>query len=53
MDPDDDDANLNSKRAKKPYREQYGELDRPEPADDIAYIKDRFVDWDVYKMSVM
>ena len=42
-----------AKKRKKPMREEYGELDRPEPSDVIAEIKDRFVDWDIYKMSVM
>lgn len=42
-----------TKKVKRPLREEYGELDRPEPADVIADIKEKFVDWDVYKMSVM
>ena len=38
---------------RKIIKEEYGELDRPEPAEVIAEIKERFVSWDVYKMSVM
>ena len=34
-------------------KEEYGELDRPEPAEVIAELKERFVSWDQYKMSVM
>ena len=49
----EDDENQMQKKVKKPYREEYGELDRPDPSDVISEIKDRFVDWDVYKMSVM
>ena len=36
-----------------PKREEYGEIDRPEPAEVIADIKDKFVDWDLFKISVM
>ena len=38
---------------KRPYKEEYGELDRPEPAHVIEEIKDKFVNWDLYKMTVM
>ena len=38
---------------KKVRREEYGEIDRPEPAEVIADIKEKFVDWDVYKISTM
>ena len=37
----------------RPIKEEYGELDRPEPADVIAYIREKFVDWDLYKIGVM
>ena len=48
-------ADLKAKllKKKKVRREEYGEIDRPEPADVIAEIKEKFVDWDVYKISTM
>ena len=41
------------KREKVRREEQYGELDRPMPCEVITDIKEKFVEWDVYKMSVM
>ena len=38
---------------KQTQRVEYGELDRPAPEEVIADIKDKFVDWDCYKMNVM
>jgi len=40
-------------RSHQAQRVEYGELDRPAPEDVIADIKEKFVDWDMYKMSVM
>jgi len=33
--------------------EEYGEADRPLPSSDVQLIKDKFVDWDTYKLTVI
>ena len=42
-----------NKVEQQPAQEEYGEIDRPLPLDDIDEIKDKFVEWDMYKMIVM
>jgi hypothetical protein len=34
-------------------REQYGEHDRPAPMQVVHDIKKKFVEWELYKMSVL
>ena len=50
---EDDESEFMARRKKRAQREVYGEIDRPEPAEVIADMKDKFVEWDIYKMSVM
>lgn len=37
----------------KPKREEYGEPDRPLPRDKVEQIKSKFVDWDLYKLTIL
>lgn len=45
----DDDESMGVSHAK----EEYGEADRPHPKQVVGEIIEKFVDWDVYKMSVL
>ena len=45
--------NKRNKAEEAPIHEEYGEIDRPLPLSDINEIKDKFVEWDMYKMIVM
>jgi hypothetical protein len=37
----------------EPKKEEYGEADRLLPKSILNDVKDKFVDWDVYKLSVI
>ena len=45
------DITIKVKKKQNPRSQRYGEIDRPESEEVVAKIKDRFADWDNYKMK--
>ena len=45
------DVTIKVKKKQNPRSQRYGEIDRPESEEVVAKIKDRFADWDNYKMK--